>query len=457
MMDEKPRTVDLLLTDVSWLLPCTPRMPVIRGGAVAIHAGVIQAVGEKADVESRYESENTIRLTDHILLPGLVNTHVHAAMSLFRGLGDDLPLQQWLEKVIFPAESRHVDPWFVHLGTLLACVEMLQGGITTFCDGYFFEEEAARAVEASGIRAVLGQGVLDFPTPDVEDPSRFQDRVEAFLSALEHFPERIRPSLFCHAPYTCSAETLQRVKKRCTESRLLFQIHLSETRSEVEQLLAEVGERPAFYLDRLGILDERTLCAHAVWLNAEERELLAERRAAVAHNVESNLKLASGIAPIPDLLQLGVRVGLGTDGCASNNDLNLFSEMSLTAKVHKAVRKDPTVCSAGEVLRMATALGAEAVGWGDEVGTLEEGKRADCIAVRLDRPHLTPLFDPVSHLVYAAGPGDVDWVWVDGKTVVRHGEVQTVDVPELLKEVRTAAASIGSRFPGSGRRRGPNG
>jgi len=442
MTKDPTTTVDLLLTDIDRLVLCDPDMTVVERGAVAVSGGTIVAAGPCDALEACYRARQVVRLPGHLVMPGLVNTHVHAAMTLFRGIGDDLPLQTWLQEVIFPAEARHVDGAFVELGTALACAEMLLGGTTTFCDGYFFEEAAARAAARSGIRAVLGQGVLDFPSPDLEDPSRARDRVAAFLDAAGSWPETLRPSLFCHAPYTCGPETLLWVKDLCRRRGILFQIHVSETRWEVEEIEGRYGKRPVFHLDGLGVLDPLTLCAHGVWLDEDEIEILAERGAAVSHNVESNLKLASGMAPVPGLLRKGVPVGLGTDGCASNNDLDLFSEMALTARLHKAVTGDPTVCPAREVLRMATAHGARAVGLAHETGSLEPGKRADLVALRIDQPHLTPLYDPISHVIYAARSSDVHHVWVDGRQVVRDGRLLTLDVPEILREAERIAAAV---------------
>jgi 5-methylthioadenosine/S-adenosylhomocysteine deaminase len=320
---------------------------------------------------------------------------------------------------------------------------MLLNGVTTFCDGYFFEGEAARAALEAGIRAVLGQGVLDFPTPDQPDPARARESVEAFLEA---FPTgaggRLRPSLFCHSPYTCGPDTLRWVKAVCREREILFQIHLSETAPEVEALTRERGERPVAYLDRLGILDEKTLCAHAVWVDSAEIELLAARGATISHNAESNMKLASGVADVPRFLEAGCRVGLGTDGCASNNDLDLFSEMGRVARLHKVFRQDPVVSSAEQVLRMATRDGAETLGWGAALGRLEAGAKADLAAVDLNQPHLTPLFDPISHIVYAMRGSDVRHVWVDGRLVVESGRVLTVSVADVLREAKRLAGKV---------------
>jgi 5-methylthioadenosine/S-adenosylhomocysteine deaminase len=438
---QAPRTVDWLLTS-AWIVTGDSAMTTIRGGALAIHGDQVVALGPTKEILTRFRGLREIDLGNHLLAPGLINTHTHAAMTCFRGLGDDLPLTQWLQQVIFPAEAAHVAPAMVYWGTLLACVEMLQNGITTFCDGYFFEEAAARAVLDAGIRAVLGQGVLDFPAPDQPDPVHARERVAAFLEAFPDGQGRLRPSLFCHAPYTCGPQTLQWVKQLCRDRGLLFQTHLSETTGEVADLMKKHGERPVFYLDRLGILDGQTLCAHAIWLEPQEIERVALRQTGIAHTTESNMKLGSGVARIPDMLAAGIKIGLGTDGCASNNNLDLFGEMDKTAKLHKVMRHDPTICSARQVLRMATLGGAGAIAWDNEIGSLEVGKQADVMAIDLDRPHLTPLYDPISHLVYAVSGSDVRHVWVAGRQVVADGKVLTVDVAEVCAEVQRFAAAI---------------
>jgi 5-methylthioadenosine/S-adenosylhomocysteine deaminase len=436
-----PREVDLLLTNISWLVTCNEEMQCVRSGTLAIDGSDLVAVGLSDEVQQQFRGRSQMDLSGFLVLPGLINTHTHAAMSCFRGLADDLPLLRWLHEVIFPAEAAMVNPEMVYWGTLLSCVEMLKNGITTFCDGYFFEEAAAHAALDSGMRAILGQGVLDFPTPDQPDPSRSRERVDAFLQS---FPEddRVRPSIFCHTPCTCSPATLQWAKGLARERGILFQTHLSETAAEVIQIVQEFGERPAFYLDRLGVLDAHTLCAHAVWLEPNEIELLAARQARISHNAESNMKLASGVAPIPRMLAAGVRIGLGTDGCASNNNLDLFTEMDRVAKLHKVIHRDPVVCPAPQVLGMATRDGAAALGWEDQIGSLEVGKKADLIAIDLNQPHLTPLYDPISHLVYAVKGSDVRHVWISGEMVVRGGKVLKIGEAEVIASVNALAGKM---------------
>jgi 5-methylthioadenosine/S-adenosylhomocysteine deaminase len=439
-----PQAVDWVLTN-AWVIPCDHLLSTIPQGAVAIDDGNIVAVGAAKDIGRRFQGRREMDLTDHLLLPGLINAHTHAAMTFFRGLGDDLPLNQWLHDVIFPTEARWVRPELVYWGTLLAAVEMLANGITTVCDGYFFEESAARAALDSGIRAVLGQGVLDFPTPDQPDPMRMRDRVAEFLESFPASNGRLRPSLFCHAPYTCRPETLQWVKELCRQRGLLFQTHLSETAGEVKEIQERYGDRPVFFLERLGILDAATLCAHGVWLERTEIECLAKHQVGLAHTAESNMKLASGIAPVPAMLAAGIKIGLGTDGCASNNNLDVFAEMDMVAKLHKVFDKDPVVCSARQVLHMGTLQGARALCWDDAIGSLEVGKQADIIAIDVRRPHLTPLYDPISHLVYAISGSDVRHVWVGGRQILGDGRILTVNVADVMAEVRELAGRMGER------------
>jgi 5-methylthioadenosine/S-adenosylhomocysteine deaminase len=437
--------VDWLLLNADWVVTCDAAMRTLRSGAVAIRSDRLVAVGGTHDLERRFRARRSIDLGGHLLMPGLVNTHTHAAMSCFRGIGDDLPLDRWLHEVVFPAERAAVAPEMVYWGTLLSCAEMLRNGITTFCDGYFFEESAARAVRDSGLRGILGQGILDFPTPDHPDPATARRRAESFLQAFPEGDGRLRPSLFCHAPYTCGPDTLRWVKALCRDRGILFQIHLSETEWEVRSIEETYGRRPAFHLEALGLLDEGTLAAHAVWVNGEEIRLLAERRVGISHNVASNMKLASGVAPLPDLLDAGVVVGLGTDSCASNNALDLFREMDKVAKLHKVARLDPQVCPAETVLRLAVSGGAAALGWDGEIGSLEAGKKADIIALDVNQPHLVPMYEPVSHLVYAARGSDVRYAWVNGRLMLEEGVLSGIDAARAAAEVRKIAAQVAGK------------
>jgi 5-methylthioadenosine/S-adenosylhomocysteine deaminase len=444
------REVDLFLFNADWLLTCDSNMSRFRSGAVAIQGDRLVGIGTSNELRKSFRGCNEIDLSGHLLMPGLVNTHTHAAMSLFRGLEDDLPLDRWLLEVIFPMEAEVINRDTVHLGALLSILEMLKGGVTTFCDGYFFEEAAATAALASGIRAVLGQGIIDFPTPDQPNPAESQKRAETFLSRFPTQTDRIRPSLFCHAPYTCGPETLKWAKQLCRGNNILFQTHLSETAREVETIKERYGQTPAAYLEGLGILDELTLCAHGVWLSQAEIKTLAENRVSLSHCPESNMKLGSGVAPISDLMAAGVQIGLGTDGCASNNNLDLFSEMDKTAKMEKVFRKNPLANTAEQVLKMATIGGASALGLGRETGSLELGKKADIIALSINQPHLLPMYDPVSHLVYSANGSDVRYVWVDGKQVVADGFALSIDEADVISEAKRVGVEIITRLNRSG-------
>ncbi|MDR3568690.1 MAG: amidohydrolase family protein [Syntrophobacteraceae bacterium] len=436
------REVDLLLFNADWLVACDPAMSRYRRGAVAIEGERIAAVGPSNELCNLFRGRREIDLSGCLLMPGLVNSHTHAGMSIFRGIADDLPLKQWLEESIFPLEKAFVNPDSVYLGVLLSAAEMLKSGTTCFCDGYFFEDAAARGCVKAGIRAVLGQGIVDFPTPDVPNPANSLAHAEDFL---REFPSRaglIRPSLFCHAPYTCSPLTLKKTKDICRGNKILFQTHLSETRQEVEQITNQYGLRPAMHLGALGVLDDLTLCAHAIWLSPSEIRLIAQSSASISHCPESNMKLASGVAPIAELAALGVKIGLGTDGCASNNDLDLLSEAGCAARLHKVFTKDALACPAEMALRMATTGSASALGLQDEIGSIEPGKKADLVALDLLQPHLTPLYDPVSHIVYAARGGDVRFVWVDGRMVVENRKLPTVDEAEILLEAKRMGEKI---------------
>ncbi|MCU0588709.1 MAG: amidohydrolase [Syntrophobacteraceae bacterium] len=440
--------VDWLLLNADAVVTCDEAMRTIGVGAVAIQADRLAAVGPSEELARRYRGRRNLDLRGYLLMPGLVNTHTHAAMSCFRGLGDDLPLDRWLHEVIFPAERVSVTPEMVYWGTLLSCLEMLGNGITTFCDGYFFEESAALAARDAGMRAVLGQGILDHPTPDHPDPSTARTRAEAFLESFPDVGDRVRPSLFCHAPYTCGPSTLRWVKDLCRERDILFQVHVSETEWEARAIQEMYGMGPIPHLDVLGVWDDRTLAAHAVWIDGDDARLLADRGAAVSHNPSSNMKLASGVAPLPVLMEAGVTLGLGTDSCASNNGLDLFREMDLTAKLHKVSRLDPLACPARRVLRMATVGGAAALGWRGRIGSLEAGMKADLIALDIRQPHLTPMYDGASHLVYATRGSDVRYAWVDGRLLLEGGRFKETDAVRAMAEVRKMALTLAKRRGG---------
>jgi 5-methylthioadenosine/S-adenosylhomocysteine deaminase len=377
-----------------------------------------------------------------LVLPGLINTHVHAPMVWFRGLADDLPLQKWLNDFIFPAELGWLDGDKVYWGTLLAAAELIRGGVTTVAESYFFEADARRALAEAGMRAVAAQGVVDFPAPGVPDPRDNLKVATEFMESGRDFSPLVTSTLFCHAPYTCGPETLQQAKALTRKRGLPLFIHLAETRQEVEELREKTGHTPGAYLESLGLLDELTVAVHCVWLPPEDHDLLARRGGKISHCPESNLKLAAGVAPIPDLLAQGVAVGLGTDGAASNNNLDLFGEMSLAARLHKVWRRDPTFLPAARTVALATREGARVLGLEEVTGTLAPGKDADLIMVDVNQAHLTPLFDPYSHLVYAARAADVSRVMVAGRWLLRARELITLDWPEIAGRVRTGSRDL---------------
>jgi len=433
--------VDLLVT-ADYVLTFNQGKTVLEDGALAITGDSIVAVDRASVLRNKIDARDILDASGCLVMPGLINLHTHAAMTCFRGLADDIPHQKWLYEHIFPAEAHHVSEEMVYWGTMLAIVEMIKSGTTTFCDGYFCEDGAAKAVAASNIRAIVAQGVIDFPAPGVPDPRINVKAAEAFVFRWQDKSANLIPSIFCHSPYTCSPETLTSAKEVCRQHGVLFQIHLAESMSEVEEIQKRYGRRPAEHLSSLGLLDGETLCHHAVWVTDEEIELLAQNGVGVSHNPESNMKLASGVAPVPKMLANGINLGLGTDGCASNNNLDMFQEMDTAAKLHKVHLGDPTLCSAIEVVAMATSGGASALGLSGEVGSLEPGKKADIITIDLNQPHLTPMYEPCSHLVYAARGADVRDVIIDGRMVMGQRQLVDMDEKEIMAKVREIASRI---------------
>ena len=419
---------------------------VIENGWIGIQAGLIRAIEPSRPDTPPPEADLTIDAANGIVMPGMVNTHTHLPMSLFRGLADDLPLMAWLNDHIFPAEARFIGPDTVHWGTLLSCAELLLSGTTCCCGGYFHEDTVAGAVAETGMRAVLAQGVIDFPAPGVPDPAQNIAHARSYAQKWKDRSPLITPSIFCHAPYTCRDGTLKAAKAVADDRGLLFQVHVAETRFERDQSVKEKGLTPVAHLDRLGILDRRTLMAHCVWVEEADMDIIASRNAAVSHCPESNMKLASGIAPITGMLEAGITVSLGTDGCASNNNLDLLGEMNTAAKLHKVATGDPTALNATRVLKMATVDGARAIGLADRIGSLEIGKQADMVVLDARAPHLTPMYHPESHIVYAAGGADVRHVLVAGRQMVRDRQLLTIDIEAVIDRVNSIAEEIKNSF-----------
>ncbi len=433
-------THDLLITNATLLAnPADGRVQ--EAAYLAVRDGVIAGIGAMASLPVRTMAERIIDAAGNLVMPGLINCHCHGAMTLFRGLADDLPLMTWLTEHIFPSEARLADAEMVYWCSKLAAAEMILSGVTTVADAYFHEDAAARAFCEAGMRAVAAQGIIDFPAPGVPDPKKNIAQAADFLSAWQGKHPLLTPALFCHSPYTCSADTLQRAKELARKAGSLFFIHLAETREEAAQITEQHGRTPAGLLHTLGLLDEQTICVHSVWLEQEDIELLGESGAKVVTCPESNMKLGSGIAPLAALLAAGVPVGLGTDGCASNNDLDLFQEMASCARLHKVAAHEPTRLPGAVVLGMATGMGAEVLGLGKQTGRLAEGMRADCLIIDRNQPHLTPFHNPET-LVYAGRGSDVATVLIDGKVVMQDRRLLSFDLAEVLREVRRLAKRV---------------
>lgn len=413
----------------------------LRGGSVAIRGSDIVDLGPAARIAQQYQAAHVIDASRALVLPGLVNGHTHAAMTCFRGLADDLELMSWLNDHIFPAESRNVDPELAYWGSLLACAEMIRSGTTTFCDMYMFEEETARAARSAGMRCVLGEVLFDFPSPSAATPAEGLARAERLARDWAGDP-LVNVLIEPHALYTCSPALLKEAKTLADAYSLPVATHFLETRSELQTLQERLGCRPSEFLRDLGYLDERFIAFHGVCMDERDIELFAAHGCSVVHNPESNMKLASGVAPIARMIEAGIPVGLGTDGCASNNNLDLFQEMDSAAKLEKSARLDPTILPAPTVLRMATSEGARVLGLGDAIGALRPGLRADLILIGLDEPHLTPMYSEISHLVYAVNGADVDTVFIHGRPVMRDRKLLTIDLDEVMTRVRRIAERI---------------
>lgn len=420
--------------------------PVISNGAVAIKNGKIVAVDTKDKIAAAYRANRTLPGEGMVLMPGLVNGHSHSAMVMFRGLADDLALQDWLQNYIFPAEGKFVDENFVRIGEQLACWEMIRSGTTTFVDMYFEPDVAAEVVDECGLRAVIAPSSIDFPSPGFQG---WDDAFAASVNFLKRWKgknERIIPALAPHAPYTVSPEHLTQAIRAARHYDVPLTIHLAETQTEVQDVQQRYNATPVQHLENLGFLDSRVFAAHVVWPNDSEIALMAKRGVGVIHNPDSNLKLASGFAPIPAMLKAGIKIGLGTDGAASNNDLDMWEAIRLTALIHKGTTLDPTAVPANAVLRMATLGGAEALGLADKIGAIKVGLQADLIQVQLQEPHLNPLYNVISHLVYAADAQDVDTVIVNGQILMHKREMLTVDPNKIRREVTYLAEKIKAEF-----------
>jgi len=415
---------------------------VIEDGAVAIDEGVILAIGTAADIEASYSAVETLDGGNRVVMPGLVNGHSHAAMTLLRGVADDLALMDWLENYIFPAEVEFVDTEFVRIGTELACWEMIRGGTTTFVDMYYYPDTIAEVVDSCGMRALVSATVIDQRSPDAENAGDSIAKGNSFIERWQGKNSRITPIFGPHANYTLNAEQLAATRAAAMRYGVPISIHVSESPFELQYSQDTYGMTSIALYESIGFFDGPTIAAHVVWPTDEEISILAERKVGVIHNPTSNMKIASGISPVARMLEAGVRMGLGTDGAASNNDLDMWEEMRLASFLQKVDRMDPEVLPAITVLGMATRDGATAIGLGDKVGSLEVGKRADLIQVAFDDVHHIPTYDVISHLVYVSDEQDVASVVVDGKVLMKEGEMLTIDTERLTREATQLAARI---------------
>ncbi len=423
------------------IMTCAAADGIIESGFLAVKDGLIADTGKLDQTElEQYPAHEKIDLRGNLLMPGLVNAHNHAAMTLFRGLADDLPLMEWLHKYIFPVEQKLTFDW-VYWGSKLACLEMIASGTTSFVDMYLFAEAVAQAVEDTGMRALVGEALYDFPSPNYGPAEQGFQYTRDLAQKWRNNP-KIQIAIEPHAPYTCSPKLLKSCRDVAEEMDIPILTHLSETAHEVQEIQQKYNMTPVQYLKNNGLLYDRTRAAHVVHVTPWEMELLAEAGVSVVHLPESNMKLASGAAPLLELKEYGITLGLGTDGCASNNNLDMLQEMDSAAKLQKLVNEDPTALPAMEVVNMATQQSAQIMNLADKVGSLTVGKQADLIIIDFNQPHLTPVYDYFSHVVYAASGADVISTMVAGKWLMRDRQFQEIDVEEVYTQVRRIASDI---------------
>ncbi len=397
--------------------------------------------GEIKDINNNWEKEiinarEYINAEDCIVMPGLINCHTHLPMTLLRGISDDLPLNKWLFEKIFPWESKHMNPDTVYWGSLLGCAELIRAGTTCIVDGYFFQESTIKALDEAKIRGLIAQGIIDFPSPDIPDPKENINIAKAFLEKWTGYSDLIIPGIFCHSPYTCSEKTLKSAKRLSEQFGIPLQIHLSETLQEVKDIFTKTGKKPVIYLNDIGILDKNLITAHAIHLDDDEIDILAEKEVKIAHVPESNMKLASGIAPISKFIEKGLTIGIGTDGCASNNNLNLLCEIESASKLAKVAIANPACLDSYTALKMVTTWGAKLLGCEDKIGSIEIGKKADLIILDTDKPYMHPLYDPMASVVYSSSGGNVRDVIVNGKIVMRNRKLQTLQLKDILYNIK---------------------
>jgi 5-methylthioadenosine/S-adenosylhomocysteine deaminase len=427
-------TVDLLVLGGT-IVTMDQTRRVIDDGGIAILRGRIVAIGPRAEIERAYTSRQRVSAAGKVLTPGLINGHTHIPMVLFRGLADDLDLQEWLTKYIFPAEAKNVTEEFVRVGARLGLAEMIRGGTTTFCDMYYFEDAIADETAKAGVRGVLGETVIDFPVADNKTYAEGLAYAERFVAHWKG-NELIIPAIAPHAPYTVNEEHLKAARAFSDRTGVPIVIHIAETKREVDDMVKAKGASPVAYLDRIGFLNDRVIAAHMVWPQGSDIAILQRRGVGVVHNPQSNMKLAAGVAPVPRMLKEGVLLGLGTDGAASNNDLNMWEEMDTVAKLHKVFTGDPKVISAQQAFEFATIRGAQALHLEKEIGSLEVGKRADVLIIDRDTLNQIPVYNIYSDLVYATKAADVETVIINGRIVMRDRRLLTLDETSVKNAAR---------------------
>jgi len=429
-----------LVVSGEYLLPTASQTAVLHQHGIAVTGDTITEIAPTDKLHQKYPQAQHLHTENGLIMPGLVNTHTHAAMACFRGIADDLPLMTWLQDHIFPAEAK-LTPEIVYTSTLLSIAEMIKSGTTSFCDMYLFTKEVAKAAQTAGMRCWVGEVLYDFPSPCYGELENGFGYIKEMFEQYSDDP-LITITADPHSVYTCSPELLNRLGQVAADEDCLYHIHLSENQSEVETCQERYGTTPVRHLHAIGLLGPRVLAAHCVMLDDEEIGLLAETEVKISHCLESNMKLASGTAPVVELLDAGAHVALGTDGSASNNDVDMFGEMNSVAKIHKAIHKDPTVMNAEATLAAATMGGAVALGAGNRIGSLEIGKKADCIVVDLDQPHLMPCYNIPSHMVYAARGGDIVHSVINGTIVMQDRQLTTLDEGKILAEAAAIAKVI---------------
>ena len=442
------RELDIII-EGGILLTMSDSLDIIDDPIIGITDGKITFVEHRRNYDiNSCKAHTVLNASGSVIMPGLINTHTHLPMVCFRGLADDLPLMDWLNNHIFPAEARFVNKDMVYRGSMLAIAEMILSGTTTFCDAYFYESNVAAAAVDTGMRALVSQGFIDLPNQN--DPEKIADIADRFINKWRTKSPLIIPSLACHSAYSCSQETLLRVKNVARKACVPYNIHVAETQEELSIIRKRFGKTPVQYLKDIDVLDASTIAVHCNWLEEDDIDILYTSGVKVSHNPESSMKLAAGCAPVPDMIKRGIEVGLGTDGCASNNDLDMFREMSTTAKLHKVIQMNPTVMDAKTVLKMATINGAKVLGLEDLIGSIEAGKHADIIIVDMKKPHLTPIYNYYSHLVYSASGSDVVTSIIEGKIIMQERKLLYLDLPSIMHEVNAIAQAISDNHTISG-------